>query len=121
LPSGGLEGKVIYQHPWLFKVARKVLSLFSSKELGTPLSFFAQLRIAVVTLAALGVFLVQPKERLELLTGAGGLLLVLGIIVAVIAWSRPQNLVFQTSGPRKISHKQNSSTVPILERGRPSA
>jgi hypothetical protein len=72
LPPGGLEGKVIHQHPWLFKAARKILSLFSSKEVRTPLSFFDRLRITIVTLAALGVFLVQPKERLELLTGGGG-------------------------------------------------
>jgi hypothetical protein len=113
---------VIQQHPWLLKAARKILSHFSTKEGKTPLSFFAQLRTAIVTLAILGVFLVQPKERLELLIGAGTLLFLLAVIVALITWFRPQNLVFGESVYRAIPTKQAIPTPSALDsRNRPAA
>lgn len=112
------------QHHWLLKSARKVLSLFSSKEAKAPLSFFDRLSTKIVTLAMLGVCLVQPKEKLELLIGAGALMFLIVVIVAVITWSRPQNLVFRESGYRTLPAKQLVSTVtpPAVEgRSKPAA
>jgi hypothetical protein len=103
---------VIQKHPWLLKAGRKILSLFSAKEVRTPLSFFHRLITAIVTLATLGVFLIQPTERLALLIGAGVLILVMAMIVAVIAWARPQNLVLRESGYRRLPANTAFSATP---------
>ena len=113
---------MIQQHAWLLKAAHKISSLFSIKEVKTPLSFFDRLRISILTLAMPGVFLVQPRERLELLIGAGVLLFILTMIVAVITWFRPQNLVLGESGYRALSAKPTMPTPAVVDsRNRPAA
>jgi hypothetical protein len=111
----------LHEHHWLFKFVRKILSLFSAKEVKAPLSFFDRLKTTIVVLAGLGVYFVQPKERLDVLIGAGALLFLLTVIVAALTWSRPQNLVFKESSYRKLSDKQNISSAGVLNRGRSAA
>ena len=86
------------------------------------MSFFAQLKTAIVALATLGVFLVQPKDRLELLIGAGALLFLVALIVAVITWFKPQNLVFGESVYRRLPANRAISAPPAQEStNRPAA
>jgi hypothetical protein len=94
-----------FENHWLFKSATKILSLFSAKEVKTPLSFFLRMVYAVVALATLGVFLLPDKERLEIFIGAGSLLFLLAIIVGAITWSKPQNLVYGETGYRVSSSR----------------
>jgi len=122
LPAGGLEGSVIQKHPWLLKIVRNTLALFSNREAKTPLAFFDRLNTKMVALATLGVFLVQPQERLELLCGAGALILLISIITAAITWYRPQNLVFGDSSYRRLSANLSTPKPPAMDsRNRPAA
>jgi hypothetical protein len=114
-------GSKVIQHAWLLKAARKILSLFSAKEVKTPLSFFGRMGTGIFILAALGVCLVQPTDKLELLIGAGAFLLFLVMVVAVITWCRPQNLVLGESGYRSLPAKPAISPSTIDGRNRPAA
>jgi hypothetical protein len=86
-------------HPW-YQGIRRVFSLLSAKEVKTPLSFFFRLSSVIVVLVSLGGFLLQPSQRLLLFAGAGGILFFLALIVGLIAWSRPKNLVYGETGYR---------------------
>jgi hypothetical protein len=123
LPGGGLGGKVDQlKHHWLLKFAKKILSLFSAKEVKTPLSFFVRLLGAIVTLATLGVFLLPPQERPELLIGAGALLFSVAMIVGVITWSRPKNLVYGQTGYRASPRQPMlSSSRVVRSKGKSAA
>jgi hypothetical protein len=110
----------LHEHHWLLKFARKTLSF--AKEVKTPLSFFDRLCTKIVMLAALGVYLVQPKEKLGLLIGAGALIFVIVVIVALATWFKPQNLVFGELGYRTLRDKPSISTPPAVDgRSRPAA
>ena len=85
-------------HQSFLKFARKILSSLFSKEAKTPLAFFLRSMYATVALVALGVLWLQPKDRPILFIGAGIILFLLAMIVAVIAWSRPRNLVYGETG-----------------------
>ena len=117
MPGGGLGGKVNHEPHWLLKSAKKILSLFSAKEVKTPLSFFLRLITAIVTLATLGVFLLDPKDRFELFVGAGSILVFLAVIVGLITWSRPKNLVYGEIGYRA-SPTQPTLSSPRIMRGK---
>ena len=112
---------MIQHHPSLFKVVRKILSLFSSKEVKAPLSFFDRQSTKIVGLAALGVSLVQPKERLQLLIGVGVLLFLQIVTVTAIAWFRPKNLVFGEAGYRRFPANPATSASGVESRNRPAA
>ena len=86
-------------HPW-YQGVRRIFSLLSSKEVKTPLSFFFRLSSVIVVLVALGGFLLQPEQRFYLFIGAGGILFFLALVVGLIAWSRPKNLVYGETGYR---------------------
>lgn len=86
-------------HHW-YQSIRKVFSLFTAKEVKTPLSFFYRISTVIVLLVSFGVFVVQPSERLRLFEGAAILLFLLAIIVGFIAFVNPKNLVFGESGYR---------------------
>ena len=87
------------QHQW-YQSFRKVLSLFSAKEVKTPLSFFFRVVSAVVLIVGVGGWFLDPSWRPSLLLGAGCILILLVIIVAMLAWYRPKNLVYGETGHR---------------------
>ena len=87
------------EHHW-YQSIRKVLSLFSVKEVKTPLSFFFRMTSVIVILVSLGGFLLLPDQRFRLFLGAGILLFFLALIVALIAWFKPRNLVYGETGYR---------------------
>jgi len=89
----------IRDSPW-YQGIRRVFSLLSAKEVKTPLSFFFRLSSVIVVLVSLGGFLLHPDQRLLLFEGAGGILFFLALIVGLIAWSRPKNLVYGETGYR---------------------
>jgi hypothetical protein len=98
----------------LLKYAKKILSLFSAKEVKTPLSFFLRLITAIVTLATLGVFLLDPKERFGLFVGAGSILVFLAVVVGLITWSRPRNLVYGETGYRASPKQPTPSPARVM-------
>jgi hypothetical protein len=79
---------------------RKFVSLFLSKEVKTPLSFFFRAISAIVLLAAIALFSLEPGYKLKMLEGVGGILLLLILIVTAFAWFRPKNLVYGETGHR---------------------
>jgi hypothetical protein len=86
-------------HPW-YQSVRRIFSLFSAKEVKTPLSFFFRLTSVIVVLVSIGGALIQPSQRLWLFIGAGIILFLLALIVGAIAWSRPKHLVYGETGYR---------------------
>lgn len=90
------------EHGWLEKVSGKFLSLFTRKEVKTPLSFFFSITklYTLVLLAAL--YLVGPDANLKIHAFYVGLLgyLVLFLGVYLFAWCRPKNLVYGETGHR---------------------
>lgn len=88
-----------FGHSW-YQSARKIWSLFAAKEVKTPLTFFFRLTSVIVVLVSLGGFLLQPNERVFLFLGAGVILFLLALIVGLISWSRPRNLVYGEKGYR---------------------
>lgn len=82
------------------KVTRKVLSLFSIKEVKTPLSFFFRITSAIVVLAVVGLLVLDPAYRYKALLGAAAMLLILILTVSLFAWFRPKNLVYGETGHR---------------------
>jgi hypothetical protein len=85
---------------WIEAISRKVLSLFSIKEVKTPLSFFFRTVSAIVVLGVIALFTLEPLYRYRMLLGAAGLLILLAVIVAVFAWFKPKNLVYGETGHR---------------------
>jgi len=85
---------------WMEKVTRRLLSLFSIKEVKTPLSFFFRTTSAIVILAVFGLFLLDPSNRYRALLGAAAMLVILILTVAMFAWFKPKNLVYGETGHR---------------------
>lgn len=107
------------QH-WIDSITRKVLSLFSIKEVKTPLSFFFRVISAVVVLGAIALLTLEPENRYNMLIGAAAILIIVVLIVAIFAWCRPKNLVYGETGHRaetKLSfgtEKQSLSEAEML-------
>ena len=109
-------------HHWLINALKKVVSLFSGKEVKTPLAAFDRQNTKVMALATLGLLLARPDERVGVLIGAGVLLFIHEIIMAAFTWYRPQNLVFGESGYLKPPSKPaNSASSNADTRNRPAA
>ena len=89
-----------FEPRWIEAITRKVLSLFSIKEVKTPLSFFFRIVSAVVILGVIALFTLEPSYRYRALSGAAALLILLVVVVALFAWFRPKNLVYGESGHR---------------------
>jgi hypothetical protein len=85
---------------WIDKITRKVLSLFSIKEVKTPLSFFFRVTSAIVILGTIGLWAIDTASRYQVLVGAAVMLLILTLTVSVFAWFRPKNLVYGETGHR---------------------
>lgn len=85
---------------WIEKVTRRVLSLFSIKEVKTPLSFFFRTTSAIVVLAVGSLLWLDPAYRFKALLGAAALLMVLIVTVSLFAWFKPKNLVYGETGHR---------------------
>jgi hypothetical protein len=87
---------------WLEKVTGKFLSLFTQKEVKTPLSFFFRIVTAASTIILAGMYLVgpDPNLRFKILELAISVLLFLFIAVYVFALVRPKNLVYGETGHR---------------------
>lgn len=107
---------------WLIKALKKVVSLFSGKEVTTPLAAFDRQSTKIVALATFGLLLAPPDERVGVLIGVGVLLLLHEMIMAAFTWYRPQNLVFGESGYLKPPSKPANSASSIADtRNRPAA
>lgn len=85
---------------WMEGAVRKVLSLFSTKEVKTPLSFFFRVISAIVIIAIFALFSLDSPKRYDLLIGAAILLVFMVLVVAVFAWRKPKNLVYGEAGHR---------------------
>lgn len=85
---------------WVETVTRKVLSLFSIKEVKTPLSFFFRVVSATVILGVIALFTLDPSRRYSMLFGAACLLVLLALIVSLFAWFKPKHLVYGETGHR---------------------
>jgi hypothetical protein len=85
---------------WIQSVTRKVLSLFSVKEVKTPLSLFFRVISAIVILGVVALFTLDPLYRYRMLIGASILLLVIIAVVTLLAWYRPKHLVYGETGHR---------------------
>jgi len=85
---------------WFEKLTRKVFSLFSKKEVKTPLSFFFRVVAYVGLIVVVAFISVEPElQRLVFLVGVG-LFILLIAVVALFAWCRPRNLVYGETGHR---------------------
>jgi|SRR5579863_1148284 len=106
----------IMEPHWVETVTRKVLSLFSIKEVKTPLSFFFRITSATVVLGVIALFTLEPAYRFKVLIGAAVMLVLLILTVATFAWFRPKNLVYGETGHRaetKLSF--GTDKRPLLE------
>lgn len=99
-------------------IARKALSLFSIKEVKTPLSFFFRVISAIVIIAVVALFTLEPANRYKLLLGAAALLVLLVLVVATFAWIKPRNLVYGEAGHRaemKMAFGTEKQTFSVAE------
>jgi hypothetical protein len=79
----------------------RVISLFATQEVKTPLSFV--FRLSLYMAALLGIVLFAPVSegfKREFMLCDGGVLVLLGIFVGVFAWFKPTNLVYGEAGHR---------------------
>jgi len=76
----------------LFEGFRRFLSLFSQKEVKTPLSFFFRIMFYLSVVAV--AMIVWGKPELQKMVFASFALLILFgfVVVAVFAWCKPRNL-----------------------------
>ena len=85
---------------WIEKFGSKFLSLFSRREVKTPLSFFFRVVAAVTVIVLVTVFLVIPELRFQVfLVGIGVCVFLFGGVY-VFAWRNPKNLVYGETGHR---------------------
>jgi hypothetical protein len=82
------------------KLTRKFLSLFTQKEVKTPLSFFFRLSTVVSAIVLAALYVSDPSVRFKIFLVGIGLVLVLFFGVALFAWCRPKNLVYGETGHR---------------------
>ena len=87
---------------WKDKLTRRVLSLFSQKEVKTPLSFFFRLSGAIVVIVLASIYAVGPDSatRFQIFLIGIGCILVLFVGVMFFAWCRPKHLVYGETGHR---------------------
>ncbi|MBZ5679285.1 MAG: hypothetical protein LAO24_04165 [Acidobacteriia bacterium] len=87
---------------WFEKMTGKFFSLFSQREVKTPLSFFFRIVTAfsAIVLAALLAVGPDPILRFKVFLTAVGFLAVLFVGVFLFAWIRPKHLVYGETGHR---------------------
>lgn len=79
----------------------RVVSLFSSQEVKTPLSFVFRVSLYVAAFAGIALFApIDPAFKKEIVLCAGSLIFTLVAFVAVFAWFKPTNLVYGEAGHR---------------------
>jgi len=90
------------EHGWFEKVSGKFLSLFTRKEVKTPLSFFFSVSKAYTLVLLAALYLVGPDANLKVHVFHIGLIgyLVLFLGVYLFAWCRPKHLVYGETGHR---------------------
>ena len=85
---------------WIEKFGSKFLSLFSRREVKTPLSFFFRVVAAVTVMVLVTVFLIVPELRFQVFLVGVGVCVFLFSGVFVFAWRNPKNLVYGETGHR---------------------
>ena len=79
----------------------RVISLFSSQEVKTPLSFVFRVSLYVAAFAGIALFApISPSFKEGIVVFAGALIVALVLFVAVFAWFKPTNLVYGEAGHR---------------------
>jgi len=88
------------EHAWLEKATGKFLSLFTRKEVKTPLSFFFSLTKPYTAVLLAALYLIEPTLRFKVFQYglAGYLLLFLGVFL--FAWLNPKHLVYGETAHR---------------------
>ncbi len=97
----GLPYRVMPGEMSVWDQITRVVSLFSSQEVKTPLSFVFRVSLYVAAFAGLALFApISLPFKEGIVICAGSLVFVLVVFVAVFAWFRPTNLVYGEAGHR---------------------
>ena len=104
----------------LWDQINRVVSIFASSEVKTPLSFAFRMALYVAILAAVIVLFSSLndtfKESVLIFAGAVWLLLILAVFL--FAWNRPTNLVYGETGhraERKLMYGTNRKIQTAIE------
>jgi|GEM_PF-2375423 len=97
----------------------RVISLFASQEVKTPLSFVFRVSLYLAVFAALALFapITQPF-KVGIAVCAGSLVFLLVAFVAVFGWFKPTNLVYGEAGhraERRLEFGTNRRSQSIVE------
>lgn len=85
---------------WLEKVTGKFFSLFSKREVKTPLSFFFRVITAMLLVVLATLYLVVPDLRFQVFEVAMIAFVALFMSVYFFAWLKPKHLVYGETGHR---------------------
>jgi predicted membrane channel-forming protein YqfA (hemolysin III family) len=90
------------EHKWIERATGKFLSLFTRKEVKTPLAFFFSIAKAYSAVLLAALYLVGPDGQSRVQVFEKGLLgyLVLFVGVYMFAWFNPKHLVYGETGHR---------------------
>jgi hypothetical protein len=87
---------------WFDKATGKVLSLFSHREVKTPLSFFFRIASVLITMLLAALYWVGPDPVLRFNVFEIGVVFLgaLTLAVFIFAWFKPKHLVYGETGHR---------------------
>jgi hypothetical protein len=80
--------------------SQKMLSLFTKREVKTPLGFFFRVVWVLPVILVAAFYAVSAERRFEAFLCCIGLLAAVILLVSVFAWFRPKNLVYGETGHR---------------------
>ena len=102
------------------RFSQTALSLFSQREVKTPLAFYFRLALSLVVITLAAIYLVSAELRFRVFMVAIVSLAVLGLVVTLFTIFNVKNLVYGESGHRaetKLKFGTEKREIPIAELG----